>query len=152
MYLYLYSALNSGLQTVLCSLCGEIDCASCVVQCYRSNVRLHVKFRDKASGMLKGDGLVTYLKRPSVELATNILDGTPFRPGMAVNMKVQEARFELKGEYKPPTKPKKKPKKSKVCELTSTLKSPFPQVKISNKQIYLVMKPQETRFLWFTGL
>lgn len=74
-----------------------------------------VKFRDKASGLLKGDGLVTYLKRPSVELATNILDGTPFRPGMPIKMKVQEARFELKGEYKPPTKPKKKPKKSKVC-------------------------------------
>lgn len=64
--------------------------------------------------MLKGDGLVTYLKRPSVELAVNILDGTPFRPGMVTMMKVQEARFELKGEYKRPTKPKKKPKK-KVC-------------------------------------
>lgn len=70
--------------------------------------------RDKKTGMLKGDGLVTFLKRPSVELAINILDGTPFRPGMITMMKVQEARFELKGEYKRPSKPKKKVKK-KVC-------------------------------------
>lgn len=34
--------------------------------------------------MPKGDGLVTYLKEPSVELAIQLLDGTPFRHGMQV--------------------------------------------------------------------
>lgn len=37
-------------------------------------------YRDKATGMLKGDGLVTYLKEPSVQLACTILDGAGFRP------------------------------------------------------------------------
>lgn len=36
-------------------------------------------YRDRASGVVKGDALVTYLKEPSVALATQILDGTPFR-------------------------------------------------------------------------
>ncbi|GMH38337.1 hypothetical protein BSKO_06221 [Bryopsis sp. KO-2023] len=71
-------------------------------------------YRDKATGMVKGDGLVTYLKRPSVELAINILDKTPFRPNMGMLMKVQEARFQVKGDFKPrPSKKKKKPKGKK---------------------------------------
>lgn len=32
-------------------------------------------------GSGKGDGLVTYLKQPSVDLAIQILDGTPLRDG-----------------------------------------------------------------------
>ena len=36
-------------------------------------------YRDKVSGMPKGDALVTYLKEPSVNLAVTMLDGTPFR-------------------------------------------------------------------------
>lgn len=34
--------------------------------------------------MPKGDGLVTFLKEPSVELAIQLLDGTAFRYGMKV--------------------------------------------------------------------
>jgi HIV Tat-specific factor 1 len=37
--------------------------------------------RDKDSGDLKGDALVTYLKAPSVQLATTLLDGAPLREG-----------------------------------------------------------------------
>jgi HIV Tat-specific factor 1 len=37
--------------------------------------------RDKDGGGLKGDALVTYLKAPSVQLATTLLDGTPLRDG-----------------------------------------------------------------------
>jgi len=40
-------------------------------------------YRDKATGTVKGDGLVTYLRVPSVDLAVNILHGTAFRPGQA---------------------------------------------------------------------
>lgn len=47
--------------------------------------------------MLKGDGLVTYLKAPSVELACQILDGTPLR-GTGANMSVTPAKFEMKGQ------------------------------------------------------
>ncbi len=36
-------------------------------------------YRDKASGMLKGDGVVTYQKEASVQLAVDILDGSYFR-------------------------------------------------------------------------
>jgi HIV Tat-specific factor 1 len=47
--------------------------------------------------MLKGDGLVTYLKAPSVELACQILDGTPLR-STGPNMSVTPAKFEMKGQ------------------------------------------------------
>jgi hypothetical protein len=53
--------------------------------------------RDKQSGMLKGDGLITYLKAPSVQLACQILDGTPLR-AVGPNMSVSEAKFEMKGQ------------------------------------------------------
>lgn len=51
-------------------------------------------YRDPTrDGMLKGDGIVTFLKRPSVELALTLLDGTPLRAGGAP-LRVSEAVFE----------------------------------------------------------
>jgi hypothetical protein len=34
-----------------------------------------------ANGALKGDALVTYLRQPSVQLAVQLMDGMPLRPG-----------------------------------------------------------------------
>jgi len=52
------------------------------------------------------------MKRPSVDLAIQILDGTPFREKTKQTMTIQEARFEFKGTPKQTKKPKsKKPKK-----------------------------------------
>jgi HIV Tat-specific factor 1 len=61
-------------------------------------------YHDAATGMLKGDGLVTFLKDPSVELAVTLLDGAPMRPGLRP-MGVSPARFELKGERYVPRHP-----------------------------------------------
>ena len=42
-------------------------------------------------GTGKGDGLVTYLKAPSVDLALQILDGTALRDGDSRLMSVTQA-------------------------------------------------------------
>ena len=53
-------------------------------------------YRDAASGLLKGDGLVTYLKEPSVALACSILDGAPLRPEEGGALSVTPATFQPK--------------------------------------------------------
>merc|ERR1719445_1768844 len=67
-----------------------------------------VKLYKDSDNQLKGDGLCSYIKHESVELALTILDGSDFK-GNTVS--VQIAKFELKGEYDPKLKPKKLTKK-----------------------------------------
>eukprot|EP00873_Tetraselmis_striata_P038104 jgi/Tetstr1/458368/TSEL_044807.t1 len=68
-------------------------------------------YKDEASGMLKGDGLVTFLKEPSVEIACTILDGAPLRPG-GPPMSVTVAQFAQKTS-RPAMKKKPQNKKQK---------------------------------------
>ena len=48
--------------------------------------------RRDEDGSVKGDGLVTYLKAPSVDLAIQIIDGTPLREGLQSNLSVSHVR------------------------------------------------------------
>ncbi|KAL4431027.1 hypothetical protein ABPG75_006283 [Micractinium tetrahymenae] len=73
-------------------------------------------YRDKGSGRPKGDGLVTYLKEPSVDLAIQILDGTPLRYGLPP-MSVSKARFEQKGDQFVARTANKKQAKKKLEKL-----------------------------------
>lgn len=54
-----------------------------------------VKLYRNADGSLKGDALVTYALRPSVDNALALLDGAPFRPP-EVTLAVEEASFDHK--------------------------------------------------------
>uniref|UniRef100_A0A0K0CZ94 RRM domain-containing protein n=1 Tax=Angiostrongylus cantonensis TaxID=6313 RepID=A0A0K0CZ94_ANGCA len=55
-------------------------------------------------GQLKGDGRCCYIKKESVDLALSILDGYNLR---GKEVRVEKARFELKGEFDPSKKRKK---------------------------------------------
>lgn len=72
-----------------------------------------VKLYRDGDGRLKGDGVCTYIKVDSVNLALNILDGSWFNDKV---VKVERARFQMKGDYDPGRKPKGKKKKDKVKE------------------------------------
>ncbi|XP_076820008.1 17S U2 SnRNP complex component HTATSF1-like [Clavelina lepadiformis] len=69
-----------------------------------------VKLYTDNKGNLKGDGLCCYLKKESLPLAIQILDGTKIR---GYTLSVQEAHFELKGDYDASKKPKMLSKKEK---------------------------------------
>ena len=60
-----------------------------------------VKFYTDAEGKRKGDGLISFLKPPSVDLALALLDGVPLRPGAAepCELQVSPAQFEKGLKY-----------------------------------------------------
>jgi HIV Tat-specific factor 1 len=56
-------------------------------------------YRDKATGLMKGDGLVTFLLQPSVRIAKTIMHDRPLRLGGHPKMAIQEAEFKMKGDF-----------------------------------------------------
>jgi HIV Tat-specific factor 1 len=69
-----------------------------------------IKLYEDSNGKKKGDGLCSYIKIESVQLALQILDGSDLRGN---TIKVERARFQLKGQYDPTKKPKQKKRKDK---------------------------------------
>lgn len=81
--------------------------------------KLKVKLYAEADGQLKGDGLCHYIRVESVDLALKLLDGSDVR---GKKIKVQRAKFEMRGEYNPTLKPKKKKKdKEKLKKMQEKL-------------------------------
>lgn len=67
--------------------------------------KFKIKLYRNRDGTLKGDGLCTYIKQESVTLALQILDGYLYNDK---EIKVERAKFELKGEYDSSKKPRKR--------------------------------------------
>ncbi|XP_049840156.1 HIV Tat-specific factor 1 homolog [Schistocerca gregaria] len=67
-------------------------------------------YTDPVSGELKGDGLCSYIKVESVDLALQLLDGYELR---GHRLSVERAQFQMKGAYDPSRKPKRRRKKDK---------------------------------------
>lgn len=81
--------------------------------------KMKIKLYAEADGQLKGDGLCHYLRVESVDLALSLLDGSDVR---GKKIKVQVAKFEMRGEYNPTLKPKKKKKdKEKLKKMQEKL-------------------------------
>lgn len=73
--------------------------------------KLKIKlYKEANTDYLKGDGLCTYIKVESVELALKILDGSKFKEK---TIHVERAKFQMKGAYDPSLKPKTRKKKEK---------------------------------------
>lgn len=78
-----------------------------------------LKLYSEADGQLKGDGLCDYIKVESVGLALNILDEYNLR---GHKIRVQRAKFQMRGEYNPALKPKRKKKdKEKLQKMKEKL-------------------------------
>eukprot|EP00300_Choanocystis_sp_HF-7_P042670 c9390_g1_i1.p1 GENE.c9390_g1_i1~~c9390_g1_i1.p1 ORF type:complete len:383 (-),score=112.00 c9390_g1_i1:123-1271(-) len=61
-----------------------------------------IKIYKTDQGFLKGDALISFMFEESVDLAIQVLDGTPLRPGHPAKMKITKAVFKQKGEtYQP---------------------------------------------------
>lgn len=67
-------------------------------------------YSEPGTNQLKGDGLCSYIKIESVELALKLLDGYNLR---GHKLHVERAKFQMKGSYDPKLKPKKLKKKDK---------------------------------------
>jgi len=88
----------------LMSKCGLVEHD---VRTKKSKLKL---YRD-GEGVPKGDGLCSYIKPESVQLALTILDGSEFK-GKKISVEV--AKFSMKGDtYDPKMKPKKLSKKER---------------------------------------
>jgi len=85
----------------LLSKCGMIE-KDLETQKYK------IKLYKDMNGQFKGDGLCTYLKIESVALALDILDGSAVGDQ---TIRVERAKFTLKGDYDPSKKPRKRKKK-----------------------------------------
>ncbi|XP_044269057.1 HIV Tat-specific factor 1 homolog [Tribolium madens] len=68
-------------------------------------------YKEPGTGYLKGDALCTYIKIESVELALSLLDGYDHK---GHKLKVERAKFQMKGAYDPKLKPKMKKRKEKL--------------------------------------
>ena len=96
-----------------------------------------IKLYQNDEGTFKGDALIVYFRPESVNLASQMLDDTPFRLGSddpIAKMTVKEADFSYKKQKKVPTdgntqdkkKIKKKTQKlNKLETLRTQYKSPF---------------------------
>lgn len=68
-------------------------------------------YKESGTDILKGDALCTYIKIESVDLALKLLDGYEHR---GHRIKVEKAKFQMKGTFDPNLKPKMKKKKEKL--------------------------------------
>lgn len=77
-----------------------------------TNGKFKVKlYKEPGTDYLKGDALCTYIRIESIDLALNLLDGYNYK---GHKLKVERAKFQLKGEFDPKLKPKMKKKKDKL--------------------------------------
>ncbi|XP_050074075.1 HIV Tat-specific factor 1 [Anopheles maculipalpis] len=81
--------------------------------------KLKLKLYREPDGTLKGDGLCHYIKIESVDLALKILDNYDVR---GHKIKVQQAEFQMRGEYNPTLKPKmRKKEKERLKKMQESL-------------------------------
>lgn len=79
-----------------------------------------IKVYRNEDGTAKGDALIIYFRPESVDLAIQMLDGTPLRYGTAGDIKVQAADFSYKQQKEAPTQASNRDKK-KIIKKTQKM-------------------------------
>ncbi|GJQ68277.1 hypothetical protein Trydic_g16873 [Trypoxylus dichotomus] len=100
-------------------------------------------YKEPGTDYLKGDALCTYIRVESVDLALKLLNDSMFK---GKKLKIERAKFQMRGEYDPKLKPKtkKRKEKEKVKKMQEKLFDWRPErMRVFDDEVGLILEYQQ---------